>query len=153
MSRWTCPRCHVVQSPTQKKSGADAPDFFPFYFGGFTEGIIRALWSVWRTQDPGRLRVPFSAEAGSGSHKTGSISASKVSSSLRISVNESCVTNLIRVPRWFFAAAWYTAAQRQNRQCRQCTCHHTWSDQFWVSCLPTRLAPRRKPHRHSQSPT
>jgi len=34
---------------------------------------------VWSTLDPGRLRVPFSAEAGPGSHKTGSISASHMS--------------------------------------------------------------------------
>ena len=51
----------------------------------------------------------------SGSHKTGSISASTASSRLRIPIIKSCVTNLIRVPQWFFATAWYTLVRRQNR--------------------------------------
>jgi len=46
-----------------------------------------------------RLHVLFSGEEGPDSHKTVGISASTASSRLRIAVNESCVTNLIRVPR------------------------------------------------------
>ena len=54
---------------------------------------------VWNTPDTGRMRVPLqvSTEAGPDSHKTDHISASTVSSRLRI--DESYVTNLIRVLR------------------------------------------------------
>jgi len=90
-------------------------DVYNFWLLHLSVGGARETTSVWSTPDPGRLRVCFSAEAGPGSHKTGSISASTVSNRLRIAVDESCVTNLMRVPRWFFAAAWYTAARRQNR--------------------------------------